>query len=167
MRGATRENHHIVRIVEISIHAPHARSDRIYTAHSTAHSDISIHAPHARSDGVTYHLTEMRHNFNPRSSCEERRDRITWTLQFDAFQSTLLMRGATISGTCALRSRNSFQSTLLMRGATRDNALDALHVDISIHAPHARSDFFEQIALANIKISIHAPHARSDSSAST
>ena len=140
MRGATRENHHIVRIVEISIHAPHARSDRIYTAHSTAHSDISIHAPHARSDGVTYHLTEMRHNFNPRSSCEERRDRITWTLQFDAFQSTLLMREAT-----PVRPRRGI-----------------VHI-ISIHAPHARSDpRINQEALPYNRISIHAPHARSD-----
>ena len=56
---------------------------------------ISIHAPHARSD--------MRSASSPQQSTK--------------FQSTLLMRGATKSGTEALRMI-LFQSTLLMRGAT-------------------------------------------------
>ena len=80
------------------------------------------------------------HDFNPRSSCEERRALKGIIVQFDLFQSTLLMRGATA---CLLLSRISpqhfnprssceerltaisaamptviFQSTLLMRGAT-------------------------------------------------
>ena len=55
------------------------------------------------------------------------------------FQSTLLMRGATVKKGY---SRNSivFQSTLLMRGATNKCYLCRRAWDISIHAPHARSD---------------------------
>ena len=60
------------------------------------HRNISIHAPHARSDArVATPLTPIQY-FNPRSSCEERRAKLH--SQFAAgmtFQSTLLMRGAT------------------------------------------------------------------------
>ena len=56
--------------------------------------------------------------FNPRSSCEERRDLVACVALFKvAFQSTLLMRGATIPRHARPRRRV-----------------------ISIHAPHARSD---------------------------
>ena len=59
----------------ISIHAPHARSDPSIRKTGSYSMKISIHAPHARSDGKD-HL-----------------------LQVDGgtFQSTLLMRGATVS----------------------------------------------------------------------
>ncbi len=56
-------------------------------------------------------------HFNPRSSCEERRYR------FDAYFDTA-----------------QFQSTLLMRGATWILHLRIVRREISIHAPHARSD---------------------------
>ena len=100
-------------------------------------------------------------NFNPRSSCEERhfqRDIVRWALKF---QSTLLMRGATQtyhqqSIPC------QFQSTLLMRGATIAQAGVYERLEISIHAPHARSDRTNQTFHASMIISIHAPHARSD-----
>ena len=100
------------------------------------------------------------------------------------FQSTLLMRGATGRKNIA-RIARKFQSTLLMRGATlfRDGADEKLM--ISIHAPHARSDYYKavkhhkqitfqstllmrgatRIVGPNVAvriISIHAPHARSD-----
>ena len=82
----------------ISIHAPHARSDTsVYEPHFYS-NQISIHAPHARSDmpvvayvpqptkfqstllmrgataAISMDLSSSR-NFNPRSSCEERRVR--------------------------------------------------------------------------------------------
>ena len=57
-------------------------------------------------------------NFNPRSSCEERQTLYQYVKQGVLFQSTLLMRGATSSASHAI---------------TR--------ASISIHAPHARSDF--------------------------
>ena len=57
---------------QISIHAPHARSDDILVADILTEF-ISIHAPHARSDQrLKQAMTDAIH-FNPRSSCEERR----------------------------------------------------------------------------------------------
>ena len=78
------------------------------------------------------------------------------------FQSTLLMRGATL-----LKDDDwapiLFQSTLLMRGATLLSSAPASESEISIHAPHARSDYINLVCIAEVNgISIHAPHARSD-----
>ena len=77
--------------------------------------------------------------FNPRSSCEERPQ---------------------LTETQALRPE--FQSTLLMRGATPAPQPERPECQISIHAPHARSDGIRQGGLGGVSISIHAPHARSD-----
>ena len=63
--------------------------------------------------------------FNPRSSCEERPRDIDVVIAKFLFQSTLLMRGATVCFCVTLR-----------------------RFDISIHAPHARSD---------PEVSIHTP----------
>ena len=132
-------------------------------------SFISIHAPHARSDRWPRRLSLRTTHFNPRSSCEERLlpVRCAYANQqisihapharsdsnsrpypgsFSKFQSTLLMRGATSAfaaslsafsnfnprSSCEERLRFSrgqktgrkFQSTLLMRGAT--NLLDKI-----------------------------------------
>ena len=145
--------------------------------------------------------------FNPRSSCEERQDKPGPKYQpiifqstllmrgatqstrsigfFLIFQSTLLMRGATAASISFSSAPSRFQSTLLMRGATGHHAVVLVEADISIHAPHARSDlcrltvnsklfYFNPrssceerhaVLLAfvfNALISIHAPHARSD-----
>ena len=100
---------------------------------------ISIHAPHARSDKALLPLSRDPVHFNPRSSCEERR------------RSSSLFS-----------YRSPFQSTLLMRGATRFYMSSGTCAEISIHAPHARSDAEGQTVLGFLKISIHAPHARSD-----
>ncbi len=112
----------------------------------------------------------------------------TWTVKrqnhIHRFQSTLLMRGATLPPTRSLRAplnfnpRSSceerhlgglnkrihilFQSTLLMRGATTQGAAERRPCDISIHAPHARSDMDSKATKPYPQISIHAPHARSD-----
>ena len=77
------------------------------------------------------------------------------------FQSTLLMRGATsIRNSPGVSS--SFQSTLLMRGATPRWRHAGRRAEISIHAPHARSDQAAGLMVPPVAISIHAPHARSD-----
>ena len=167
----------------ISIHAPHARSD----AHSFRHTHatmliISIHAPHARSDSVTtscrlYSLFQS--TLLMRGATDRRHERVhailfqstllmrgatNWDsamMAQEKFQSTLLMRGATVSlpsSGCAL----IFQSTLLMRGATQAGQGQAVGAQISIHAPHARSDISISQLSSVTKISIHAPHARSD-----
>ena len=127
--------------------------------------------------------TMLQNYFNPRSSCEERPPSPRATTTSSVFQSTLLMRGAT-----APRRRPArygvFQSTLLMRGATplywsnvtkgnfnprssceerqRASILYEACKEISIHAPHARSDVENRVGLRFRDISIHAPHARSD-----
>ena len=124
---------------------------------------ISIHAPHARSDAcIGWNLPAVSH-FNPRSSCEERLYSLVLSSKLptafqstllmrgatlaplgepscvSAFQSTLLMRGATTPACCTERHRR-FQSTLLMRGATDASLSLTGPCRISIHAPHARSD---------------------------
>ena len=123
---------------------------------------ISIHAPHARSDGQCRPLPGIQCDFNPRSSCEERLDdqsgcissrgisihaphaRSDWRwlphrAKPPKFQSTLLMRGATV-WVGKDQYMYPFQSTLLMRGATPRYGTPAHPLPISIHAPHARSD---------------------------
>ena len=105
----------------VSIHAPHARCD-LPQRGSWIIWDVSIHAPHARCDGL---------------GC--------WFTMLALFQSTHLMRGATLHKICRplllrcfnprtscevrlgrLRSggrMKKFQSTHLMRGATPFQAL--------------------------------------------
>ena len=123
---------------------------------------ISIHAPHARSDCTAMFFIRAITYFNPRSSCEERPGPSPSVSTMARFQSTLLMRGATEYGSC----NNVTQ-------------------EISIHAPHARSDFIihrfstahdnfnprssyeerrHECAVREVRlhISIHAPHTRSD-----
>ena len=106
-------------------------------------------------------------NFNPRSSCEERRGCLPARGSDRVFQSTLLMRGATILLRFFIVSSSRFQSTLLMRGATVNTGSMLIRKQlISIHAPHARSDAIIPVVLLAGDISIHAPHARSDVRAS-
>ena len=73
------------------------------------------------------------------------------------------MRGATSAQHWAA-SAGVFQSTLLIRGATIGQRFARKSVNtISIHAPHARSDFVHRHTHCSaLPISIHAPHARSD-----
>ena len=161
MRGATPARLEVELPLRISIHAPHARSDTRNPV-LPPHMRISIHAPHARSDIFSASSHRQTPDFNPRSSCEERRKR----------------HGER-------RKRKQFQSTLLMRGATTELLKAGMSVEISIHAPHARSDSrirSRATTAGNFNprssceerpgrhcvwtsaddISIHAPHARSD-----
>ena len=164
MRGATGLNRRTATSIDISIHAPHARSDAraralirfflvfqstLLMRGATSHSGrrrqrrtiISIHALHARSDAKSSRERTYTHNFNPRSSCEERRLHRLEPSGCFAFQSTLLMRGATL----------------------QPRTFEQAAYSISIHAPHARSDSCAAWG-AQLRqcISIHAPHARSD-----
>ena len=80
-----------------------------------------------------------RNHFNPRSSCEERRPRLS-TLRGDKpFQSTLLMRGATSMRAWAREPSRHFNP----RSSCEERRCPARlrgDAQISIHAPHARSD---------------------------
>ena len=79
-------------------------------------NSISIHAPHARSDltVITIALhTRFQSTLLMRGATLRRHD----ARQTQTFQSTLLMRGATTVATKDVDAM-LFQSTLLMRGAT-------------------------------------------------
>ena len=78
------------------------------------------------------------------------------------FQSTPPMRGATITTMAKEGHTNLFQSTPPMRGATLYNSVNYKPGDISIHTPHAGSDFICSWDYGSEIISIHAPHAGSD-----
>ena len=89
----------------ISIHAPHARSDLLEDMESPYQHGISIHAPHARSDkdvtvrarpieSISIHAPHARSDYGHKYMTRE-----------DAFQSTLLMRGATRTNLMWMRVR--------------------------------------------------------------
>ena len=161
MRGATIHEVCTSFRVNISIHAPHARSDQGIVKSRRAGA-ISIHAPHARSDILPKISESERPYFNPRSSCEERRKdgrRPVLPSDFNP-RSSCEERPSGLSAKTAYRYFNPrssceerhqavarkvadmlFQSTLLMRGATcRLKRPSDSAICISIHAPHARSD---------------------------
>ena len=78
--------------------------------------------------------------FNPRSSCEER---LQTNSRFNAlliFQSTLLMRGATLSSNLTVLSIPNFNPRSSCEERLRAGTSNQGHLPISIHAPHARSD---------------------------
>ena len=104
---------------------------------------ISIHAPHARSDRESKTCSPSRKDFNPRSSCEERPLLIAELPENGYFnpRSSCEERPVPCRIVCLI---NQFQSTLLMRGATiYAKHCRKLHC-ISIHAPHARSDILAE-----------------------
>ena len=99
---------------------------------------ISIHAPHARSDVDCGRLRPYAGNFNPRSSCEERRGAGGCPAIRQISIHAPHARSDSVAKFVPLAV--AFQSTLLMRGATALSGLPLCSVHISIHAPHARSD---------------------------
>ena len=165
LRSSCEERHilctYLVSLRDISIHAPHARSDanrisRFYGIHISIHApharsdsprsilpvitDISIHAPHARSDssGEAAFFTSAVFQSTLLMRGATGSTDLMDVARFE-FQSTLLMRGATASSIAKIIFFR-FQSTLLMRGATISLKSQRKMEQISIHAPHARSD---------------------------
>ena len=150
----------------------------------TPSDKISIHTPLARCDGYWRSLRELNRHFNPHTSCEVRRNEITSQNLIEIFQSTHLLRGATLipsrltcsfafQSTHLLRGATStvvskafaifiFQSTHLLRGATCTSALALPRNAISIHTPLARCDSRPQRIRRHRHISIHTPLARCD-----
>ena len=116
MRGATGKGFKSIRLCQISIHAPHAGSDR---------------------NGVGF--TVDGGDFNPRSPCGERPllERRGAVLQL--FQSTLPMRGATF-----VVSDLFFYVLISIHAPHAGSDVRAFFSSwaslISIHAPHAGSD---------------------------
>ena len=77
------------------------------------------------------------------------------------FQSTLPMRGVTVLHRYILTGFE-FQSTLPMRGVTQFLDTTSEAAKISIHTPHAGSDYSDINFFVTPRISIHTPHAGSD-----
>ena len=86
---------------------------------------ISIHAPLAGSDVGSLRPCARPSNFNPRSPCGERHKIKVGAMTAGGFQSTLPLRGATVSNVLLMASL-SFQSTLLLGGATNHPILRSL-----------------------------------------
>ena len=80
---------------DVSIHAPHARGDGDIKRTSTL-DKVSIHAPHARGDMEQARRLLLLLGFNPRPSCEGRLGLLERHRLGVRFQSTPLMRGATV-----------------------------------------------------------------------
>ena len=82
----------------ISIHAPHARSDcKPSLPMSPVPKYFNPRSSCEERPSSKSYVAAARH-FNPRSSCEERPDKqADYAYELRKFQSTLLMRGATVS----------------------------------------------------------------------
>ena len=160
LRGATVVHVHADLVRDVSIHAPLARGDIIFIGCSMdryvsihaplARGDflrqlfqqrqrVSIHAPLARGDFRRAFETTLPRGFNPRPSCEGR----PWARQI---RHNFFL----------------FQSTPLLRGATLCDFLILFDVKVSIHAPLARGDGGTLNIHKYILVSIHAPLARGD-----
>ena len=153
--------HHICGL-KISIHAPRAGSDKIIPFIIYDNTYFNPRSPCGERLFNSFPQT-LRENFNPRSPCGERllrdsrtsairlnfnprspcgeRPRVSWRLQhWQAFQSTLPVRGATRgrrkSGPCVddFNPRSPCGERLRRRAGT------APWKRISIHAPRAGSD---------------------------
>ena len=115
MRGATIARGFVINASCISIHAPHAGSDR-WVNQNDPRYPISIHAPHAGSEWpYPEHLTYRRFQSTLPMRGAIKID-VTKSIT-NTFQSTLPMRGASLAG-IPPEENVRFQSTLPMRGAT-------------------------------------------------
>ena len=186
MRGATLRPDRAGHATHISIHAPHARSDSLkllQTVYGTIFQSTLLMRGATRragqaADNLRFQSTLLMRGATKQSSAAAVLLEFQSTLlmrgatralaeleKVKEFQSTLLMRGATDEA--GLRQPDKgFQSTLLMRGATPTPSHALIILLISIHAPHARSDWNARRDIVGDNISIHAPHARSDLTAS-
>ena len=124
--------------------------------------DISIHAPHARSNFTRTGLRTMRSYFNPRSSCEEQRPAGAAAFVAAYFNPRSSCEeqqdccGALWQwGKISIHAPHARSNVLIQPSAGCPHR-------ISIHAPHARSNSSSRTQGRRHAISIHAPHARSN-----
>ena len=146
---------------------------------------VSTHAPLAGSDSSASSTPTTAGGFNPRSSCEERREVVeTKVKTHRSFQPTLPLRGAT-QITRGIVPKAQFQPTLPLRGATwtgggrarrpscfnprspcgeRHRMIDRQirSLVVSTHAPLAGSDRVCGPVELRRQVSTHAPLAGSD-----
>ena len=119
IRGATARDRIDALQAEINFNPRPSYEERLAHRDSLILTDgISIHAPHTRSDGSTSSHALPVAYFNPRPSYEERPSRRRSRKRQALFQSTPLIRGATLGVTVKNSDGTVFQSTPLIRGAT-------------------------------------------------
>ena len=168
----------------ISIHTPHAGSDRIEWRQKHP-IIISIHTPHAGSDRADIHSWLLMAYFNPHSPCGERPVKSLIIMLTMRFQSTLPMRGATPFSVAAAFMIRDFNPHSPCGERPALTYLVCPVISISIHTPHAGSDASHAAPIINPRIfqstlpmrgattmcryplslsliSIHTPHAGSD-----
>ena len=139
MRGAT--NHTCTSFYDmfISIHAPHAGSDFCYRLRVAQDRDFNPRPP-CGERRITASLTLGWRYFNPRPPCGERLYRVIYILHYCDFNPRPPC-GERHGKNKSFGGEEQFQSTPPMRGATYIKNPDDALIDISIHAPHAGSDF--------------------------
>ena len=117
--------------------------------------------------GATFFVSygQLPHShFNPRPSYEERPKLLDALTTVTTFQSTPLIRGATWQSS-TYRKHSAFQSTPLIRGATFRTMYRAGGISDFNPRPSYEERLQKAINSVNrLNISIHAPHTRSDAS---
>ena len=162
MRGATRPTSTGWRQFWISIHAPHAGSDRHHRLQGRSREEISIHAPHAGSDSRVWQRQDTRqisihapHAGSDEGACLRGRER---EISIHAPHA-----GSDSPGTSTMHRSTNFNPRSPCGERLVGDELALVTGDgISIHAPHAGSDLSDSYWVQNESISIHAPHAGSD-----
>jgi len=117
VRGETDADEGISRVRPISIHSPRAGRDQQRKRRCLKMTWISIHSPRAGRDLRQAKPLAGPPDFNPLSPCGERPGANQVYKQLTKFQSTLPVRGETITP-LKRRSMTQFQSTLPVRGET-------------------------------------------------
>ena len=162
MRGATLHNRHCQ--CNHSYFNPHSPcGERLAVLLScTYHTIISIHTPHAGSDRNDRYSHICKHGFQ--STLPMRGATRLWVEKCQSCLISIHTPHAGSDRTVGGMSRTyaGFQSTLPMRGATIILIDGAEKLSISIHTPHAGSDIWLGCTITQIQISIHTPHAGSD-----
>ena len=144
----------------VSIHAPRTGA-RLSKGDSLAPHEMFQSTRPVR--GRDYRKAIALHRmkcFNPRAPCEARPAATNRTSNFLAFQSTRPMRGAT-DAILFIGLFFIFQSTRPMRGATRSHASISSCADFNPRAPCGARPV-SNIFFFVYDISIHAPHAGRD-----
>ena len=160
LRGATGGKMGLTPPIEISIHAPLTGSDQGGTRCVCRPVYFNPRSPYGERR-ILPGANLFVFYFNPRSPYGERPHHKMSHSNSPRFQSTLPLRGATISAIFSSFMR-SFQSTLPLRGATNATGTWSWISGISIHAPLTGSDNFQLDFCAFSTISIHAPLTGSD-----
>ena len=101
--------------------------------------EVSIHAPHAGRDSRSRTRQVCSAGFNPRAPCGARRLSCCWSTPCFCFNPRAPC-GARPRAIYRRLGGILFQSTRPMRGATSSRSASVLQRRVSIHAPHAGRD---------------------------